>query len=145
MDELTGVFVQESREQLAEMEAGLLALEADPEDASDINAIFRAAHTIKGGAGVVECVFLEGFTHKVENLLDQLRDGRLNPTEARISLLLDCADHIGQLLGLLERGDRAGFIDAFSQVSGFFGEHADEFLRESRTLLAQANDRRHHG
>ena len=50
MDELTGVFVQESREQLAEMEAGLLALEADPEDASDINAIFRAAHTIKGGA-----------------------------------------------------------------------------------------------
>lgn len=43
MDELTGVFVQESREQLAEMEAGLLALEADPEDASDINAIFRAA------------------------------------------------------------------------------------------------------
>ena len=98
MDELTGVFVQESREQLAEMEAGLLALEADPEDASDINAIFRAAHTIKGGAGVVECVFLEGFTHKVENLLDQLRDGRLNPTEARISLLLDCADHIGQLL-----------------------------------------------
>ena len=64
MDELTGVFVQESREQLAEMEAGLLALEADPEDASDINAIFRAAHTIKGGAGVVECAFLEGFTHK---------------------------------------------------------------------------------
>ena len=105
MDELTGVFVQESREQLAEMEAGLLALEADPEDASDINAIFRAAHTIKGGAGVVECAFLEGFTHKVENLLDQLRDGRLNPTEARISLLLDCADHIGQLLGLLERGE----------------------------------------
>lgn len=53
--------------------------------------------------------------------------------------------NFGEALGLLERGDRAGFIDAFSQVSGFFGEHADEFLRESRTLLAQANDRRHHG
>lgn len=52
--------------------------------------------------------------------------------------------NFGEALGLLERGDRAGFIDAFSQVSGFFGEHADEFLRESRTLLAQANDRRHH-
>lgn len=53
--------------------------------------------------------------------------------------------NFGEALGLLERGDRAGFIDAFSQVSGFFGDHADEFLRESRTLLAQANDRRHHG
>ena len=53
--------------------------------------------------------------------------------------------NFGEALGLLERGDRDGFIEAFSQVSGFFGEHADEFLRESRTLLAQANDRRHHG
>ena len=53
--------------------------------------------------------------------------------------------NFGEALGLLERGDRAGFIEAFSQVSSFFGEHADEFLRESRTLLAQANDRRHHG
>lgn len=53
--------------------------------------------------------------------------------------------NFGEALGLLERGDREGFIKAFSQVSGFFGERADEFLRESRTLLAQANDRRHHG
>ncbi len=53
--------------------------------------------------------------------------------------------NFGEALGLLERGDREGFIEAFSQVSSFFGEHADEFLRESRTLLAQANDRRHHG
>ncbi|TNH85149.1 bifunctional chorismate mutase/prephenate dehydrogenase [Aeromonas sobria] len=53
--------------------------------------------------------------------------------------------NFGDALGLLERGDRAGFIDAFSQVSGFFGEHADQFLRESRMLLAQANDRRQHG
>ena len=53
--------------------------------------------------------------------------------------------NFGEALGLLERGDRAGFIDAFSQVSGFFGEHAGQFLRESRMLLAQANDRRQHG
>ena len=105
MDELTGVFVQESREQLANMEAGLLALEANPEDTADINAIFRAAHTIKGGAGVVECGFLESFTHKVENLLDQLRDGRQTPNEARISLLLGCSDHIGGLLDALEQGE----------------------------------------
>ncbi|EKP0298860.1 bifunctional chorismate mutase/prephenate dehydrogenase [Aeromonas veronii] len=53
--------------------------------------------------------------------------------------------NFGEALGLLERGDRDGFIEAFSQVSSFFGEHADQFLRESRMLLAQANDRRQHG
>lgn len=53
--------------------------------------------------------------------------------------------NFGEALRLLERGDRAGFIDAFSQVARFFGEHADQFLRESRMLLAQANDRRQHG
>lgn len=53
--------------------------------------------------------------------------------------------NFGEALGLLERGDRAGFIHAFSEVSGYFGEKADDFLRESRLLLAQANDRRHHG
>ena len=101
------------------MEAGLLALEANPEETGDINAIFRAAHTIKGGAGVVECSYLESFTHKVENLLDQLRDGRLSPSEMRISLLLDCADHIGLLLDALEQGETAlstSVIDADSRL-----------------------------
>ena len=58
MDEITSVFIQECREQLAEMEAGLLRLEQDPSDNDNLNAIFRAAHTIKGGAGVVECHFI---------------------------------------------------------------------------------------
>jgi two-component system chemotaxis sensor kinase CheA len=77
MDEITSVFVQESREQLAEMEAGLLRLEQNPEDRDNINGIFRAAHTIKGGAGVVECAFIVSFTHWVENLLDALRNGTI--------------------------------------------------------------------
>ena len=53
MDEITSVFVQECHEQLAEMESGLLRLEQAPSDTDNLNAIFRAAHTIKGGAGVV--------------------------------------------------------------------------------------------
>ena len=79
MDELTSVFIQESREQLTEMEAGLLRLEQNPDDSNNINGIFRAAHTIKGGAGVVECNFIVAFTHLVENLLDSLRNGNSPP------------------------------------------------------------------
>jgi two-component system chemotaxis sensor kinase CheA len=98
MDELTSVFIQECREQLAEMEAGLLRLEQDPDDHDNINGIFRAAHTIKGGAGVVECGFIVAFTHLVENLLDALRNGEIAISGQLSTLLLECCDHMGSLV-----------------------------------------------
>ena len=107
MDELTSVFVQESRDQLAAIEAGLLRLEQTPDDADSINAVFRAAHTIKGGAGVVECAFLVAFTHGVENLLDALRNGELSLTAPIATLLLACGDHIGRLIDVLAAGGHA--------------------------------------
>jgi len=104
MDELTSVYVQESREQLAEMESGLLRLEQDPDDADNINAIFRAAHTIKGGSGVIECHFIEQFTHRVENLLDALRNGDIAVSGKLATLLLECCDHMGSLIDILACG-----------------------------------------
>ena len=101
MDELSSVYIQESREQLAEMEAGLLRLEQNPDDQDNINGIFRAAHTIKGGAGVVECNFIVSFTHLVENLLDSLRNGDIAVTGPISTLLLECCDHMGHLVDVL--------------------------------------------
>jgi len=104
MDEITTVFVTESREQLEALENALLQLENAPTDDDTLNAIFRAAHTIKGGAGVVECDFIVAFTHVIENALDKLRGGEIRTSSDLIALLLGCADHIGQLLGVLENG-----------------------------------------
>ncbi len=101
MDELTSVYIQESREQLAAMEAGLLRLEQEPDDNDNINGIFRAAHTIKGGAGVVECNFIVSFTHLVENLLDSLRNGDFAVTGEIATILLECCDHMGSLIDVL--------------------------------------------
>jgi two-component system chemotaxis sensor kinase CheA len=101
MDELTSVYIQESREQLAEMEAGLLRLEQNPDDSDNINAIFRAAHTIKGGSGVIECAFIEHFTHRVENLLDALRNGETAVSGPLATLLLECCDHMSRLIDVL--------------------------------------------
>ncbi|WP_153112028.1 chemotaxis protein CheA [Propionivibrio limicola] len=100
-DELISVYVQESREQLDEMEDGLLRLEQDPDDADNINAIFRAAHTIKGGSGVIECGFIEQFTHRVENLLDALRNGEIAVSGPLATLLLECCDHMRSLMDVL--------------------------------------------
>ena len=101
MDELTGVYIQECREQLADMEAGLLRLEQAPDDRDNLNGIFRAAHTIKGGAGVIECRFIEHFTHGVENLLDALRNGDFAVTGGMATLLLECCDQMVDLIDVL--------------------------------------------
>lgn len=107
MDEITSVFIQESREQLAEMESGLLQLEQNPDDMDNINGIFRAAHTIKGGAGVVECDFIVAFSHRVENILDSLRNNELAVTPALATLLLQCCDHMVSLIDVLAAGGDA--------------------------------------
>lgn len=107
MDELTSAFVNESREQLVAMEDGLLILEQNPDDKDNLNAIFRAAHTIKGGSGVIECRFIESFTHKVENVLDRLRNGEITATGELASVMLACCDHMGDLLEVLAAGQDA--------------------------------------
>ena len=75
MDELLQVFVAESRDMLAQMEGMLLELERHPGDTDTVNAVFRVAHTIKGGAGVIECDYIVKFTHVMESVLDQVRNG----------------------------------------------------------------------
>ncbi len=107
MDELTSVFIQEGREQLQAMEDGLLRLEQAPDDHDNINGIFRAAHTVKGASGVIECHFIEAFTHKAENVLDRLRNGEIQVSGDLTGLLLRCCDHLGRLMDVLEAGQPA--------------------------------------
>lgn len=116
MDELTGVFIQEGREQLQAMEDGLLALEQVPDDHDNINGIFRAAHTIKGASGVIECRYIESFMHKVENVLDRLRNHEIGVTGELAGLLLRCCDQLGRLMDVLESGGSGP--DAETEAAG---------------------------
>ena len=103
MEEIYSVFIQEAREQLTAMEDGLLRMEQGDRDADVLNAIFRAAHTIKGASGVVELHHIERFTHVLENLLDRLRNGELGLSSDMVTLLLQGCDHIGSLLTVWSR------------------------------------------
>jgi two-component system chemotaxis sensor kinase CheA len=85
-------FLQESAEHVESMEAGLLALRSAPDDAETLNAIFRSAHSIKGGAGSFGLTNLVCFTHGLENLLDRLRSLEMPATAEVISLLLRSCD-----------------------------------------------------
>lgn len=104
LDSARGALVQEGRELLAAMEEALLAIEDQGFTEERINAIFRAAHTIKGSAGLFGLESLVSFTHVAESLLDQVRTGELFVEGAMLSLLLTCGDYIGSLLKAVEEG-----------------------------------------
>jgi two-component system chemotaxis sensor kinase CheA len=108
MDAIQQAFVVESRELLQMMEDNLLQMESSGGDAETINAIFRAAHTIKGGAGVIECKFIVEFTHVLENLLDEMRAGKIAPDRDLIEVLLACSDQLEALIGCVESESEPG-------------------------------------
>jgi two-component system chemotaxis sensor kinase CheA len=91
-------FLQESAEHIATMESGLLALRSTPDDAEILNAVFRSAHSIKGGAGSVGLEALARFTHGLENLLDRLRSREVALNEEMVALLLASIDVLRTLL-----------------------------------------------
>lgn len=101
LDQALQTFFAESRELLDAMEASLLAIgqECDPET---INAIFRAAHTIKGSAGLFGLDPVVAFTHVVESVLDEVREGRVAIDDELVALLLKCGDHIRALVDAVE-------------------------------------------
>lgn len=97
-------FMLEATELLAEMENGLLALEQDAADEESINSVFRAAHTVKGSAGLFGLDPVVRFTHVVESVLDRVRGHEVVATAALIGVLLPCQDHIGDLIASIAAG-----------------------------------------
>lgn len=98
------VLVNEARELLSDMERALLELEHAGSSSELINAAFRAAHTIKGSAGLFGLELITSFTQTLESVLDRVRNGELPVDDAFVSTLLSCCDYIGQLVTQIERG-----------------------------------------
>jgi two-component system chemotaxis sensor kinase CheA len=98
-------FFEESLEGLDVMEAGLLALQPGAADLEQINTIFRAAHSIKGGSGTFGFQAVTGFTHVMETLLDQMRNGRLEVSGEAVNTLLESVDCLREMLVAALRGN----------------------------------------
>ncbi|MFC0167892.1 chemotaxis protein CheW [Pseudoduganella danionis] len=104
LDEALQTFITESRELLEEMENALLNVDLAGDQNEAINAIFRAAHTIKGSAGLFSLDHIVAFTHVVESLLDGVRDGTVALNDEMIVLLLSCCDYLSELTDALAAG-----------------------------------------
>ncbi len=102
METFRQTYLEESFEGLDVMEAGLLELEPGTPDNEKINEIFRAAHSIKGGSGTFGFNEIIDFTHVLETLLDEMRDGRRDVTQEATDVMLQAVDVLRDMMTRLQ-------------------------------------------
>jgi two-component system chemotaxis sensor kinase CheA len=113
------VFFEESFEGLQLMESSLLDLDCDNVDSETINAIFRAAHSIKGSSSTFGFTAVAEFTHVLETLLDQVREGSRQLTAEIVDLLLQSVDCLRNLLTGLQAGQTPDATHSRELIAAF--------------------------
>jgi len=112
-------FFEESMEGLDDMEANLLQLEVGAVDNEQINSIFRAAHSIKGGSATFGFEQIAGFTHVLETLLDEMREGQRDVTTDAVDVLLQSVDILRSMINAIQNSstyDEARAADIQSRL-----------------------------
>ncbi len=141
-EELLKDFFEEAQSQIELLEANVLVLESDPDNRDAVDEIFRAAHTLKGGAATVEMNELSEFTHIMEDLLDRIRSGELRVESGLVDNLLTSIDVVKRMLE--ERREGRVFSENISQLittlRSFAGEKPPRVKTEKKAA-AQAPSR----
>jgi two-component system chemotaxis sensor kinase CheA len=106
LGEYTEIFLEESEDQIEELNANLLRLETDHNNPEIINDIFRAAHSLKSSAAFVGLYNLSDLSHKMENLLQKIREGKLSINVNLVNLLFECFDLIKEVIDAVARGEK---------------------------------------
>jgi len=98
LDQFKQTYFTECFELLGEMEEGLMGLDVEAADMEQLNAIFRCAHSIKGGSGAFGFTYITNFTHVLEALLDSMREGKVGASREVVDTLLKAADIVTQMV-----------------------------------------------
>ena len=133
-DEILQAFIEESVEHLADIENDLLAIERRGADIDEerVNKVFRAAHSIKGGAGFMGLIVIQDLAHVAENVLGLIRSRKLIPTPAVVNALLLAADELQQLLtnvGASNEADISAHVATLNLMAA--GELPTETVRQT--------------
>ena len=105
LDQLKQTFFEECNEALQQIEAGLTEIRAGHPSDDTVNAVFRAVHSVKGGAGIFGFEALVEFAHVFETLLDGVRRGSLTATPETIDVLLSASDVLSDLVQMSRGGE----------------------------------------
>ncbi|MDE1998586.1 MAG: chemotaxis protein CheA, partial [Burkholderiales bacterium] len=111
-------FLDEAKDMLRQFEEALLSMEQDPGDSEAVNSAFRAAHTIKGTAGLFGFEAVVAFTHEVESVLEAMRSGQLPLSEDGMALLLEGRDQMERLLAEIGQSEPNPDVSALSESLG---------------------------
>ena len=122
MDQIRETFFQECEELMEVLEDGLNDMDAGEHDGETVNAIFRAVHSIKGGAGAFGLDSLVSFAHTFETTLDEVRGGRLEVSADLMRVFLRSADQLRDLISDATSGTESN------------PESAEGLIEELRTL-----------
>ena len=121
LGEYTEIFLEESEDQIEELNANLLRLESDHNNPEIINDIFRAAHSLKSSAAFVGLYNLSDLAHKMENLLQKIREGKLSINVNLVNLLFECFDLIKEVIDAVGRGEKRdnSYSDMISRLESY--------------------------
>lgn len=133
------VFFEESVEGLDAMEVALMELDSNAINAEIINTIFRSAHSIKGGSATFGFKVISDFTHDLETLLDQIRDGRRGISKDDINLFLQAVDCMREMLELLRKGEDKTTETASSLQARFSAMLSGSVPSEGEAVATAAN------
>lgn len=142
MVELRQTFFQECEELLVDLEAGLLAMSEGGADDETVNAVFRAVHSIKGGAGAFGLDDLVKFAHIFETTLDEVRSKRMEATPDVTKVMLRCADVLDDLVRAAREGEDVDqersqvLIDELAALSGVSTDDAANQAAEAEANFA---------
>jgi two-component system, chemotaxis family, sensor kinase CheA len=111
-DETLQIFIDESLEHLADIQNDLLAIEAGGADIDEnlVNKVYRAAHSIKGGAGFMGLTNIKNLTHEMENILGKIRSREMVPVPEIINILLLASDKLVELINNVTRSNEIDIL-----------------------------------
>lgn len=101
MSQYLGMFIEEARDHIQNLNDNMLKLEENPEDLQLVNEIFRSAHTLKGMAGTMGFVNMQKLTHAMENVLAAARDGKLKVNPNIMDVLFKAVDALEAYLDVI--------------------------------------------
>ena len=138
-DETLQMYIEESLDHLGDIESDLLTIEEAGEniDTDVVNNVFRAAHSVKGGAGFMGLTTIKNLAHHLENVLGLIRNKELIPDSNRISILLNVFDELENLLNNIENSndvDVSHHIDALENIT------KKSLPEESQDILSELID-----
>jgi len=123
--QLRQTFFEECDEQLAELESGLLQMQDGATDSETVNAVFRAVHSVKGGAGAFKLTTLVSFAHVFETALDEIRSDKLEAGPSLMKAMLRASDVLADLVSAARNGDdvdAALWRGLADEIAGFCGK-----------------------